>query len=326
MKLNKKLTEIPANNQFSRNFDPTCEFHMNPGSYQSNVNLMNSNLSDSVGKSISNPICSDSYLCDTTMNQLLTLKSDTAKKAVTNTSDCPMTPFISKTSDLFNTIGYPTGQMHTDHEFQHEIINTESKTLPSCKLSSKIVPYIQTVPHFIYINNPSNNNNNNTNNNDNNQLTELKTFTSTKHNPSSVQSVKHEQAIVKNCEHILENNRYVCPNYSINSLSTSLCECKRGESDFDFSNILFNNPSDYYYPIHEIHNHQKLTQIQLEQQEQPQQHCRSKTMMTQENSIDKSNSITSCMMMNYEPGENLIRSRMNLSTYFKWCHRKCLFD
>ncbi|CAH8515087.1 unnamed protein product [Schistosoma mattheei] len=319
MKFNKKSTEIAANNQCPQNFDLTCEFHLNPSNHQSNVNLMNSSLSNSVDKSVSNPICNDSYLYDTTINQLLTLKSATIKKQHTNTSICSKTPFISKTQDPFNTIGYETGQVNTNHEFYPEIIKCDSKTLPLCKLQSKTIPSMQTVPHFIYISNPSNDNNNNNNNNNtdgNNQMTELNTFTSTKNIPSA-QPVNYEQVINRTCEHILENNQYICPNICINSSSTSLCECKRGDSDFDFSNILFNNPPDYY-PIHKIHGHQQSIHVQTEQQQQQQYGFRK--FITHENRDEKCNSMASCMI-NYEAGENVTRSRINLSKYFKCCHR-----
>ncbi|VDP25966.1 unnamed protein product [Schistosoma margrebowiei] len=148
-------------------------------------------------------------------------------------------------------------------------------------------------------------------------MTELKTFTSTKNIPS-VQPVNCEQVMSRNCEHILENNQYICPNICINSSSTSLCECKRGDSDFDFSNILFNNPPDYY-PIHKIHNHQQSIHVQTEQQQQQQQYGLRK-FIPHENRNEKCNSLASCMI-NYESGEKLTRSRINLSKYFKCCHR-----
>uniref|UniRef100_A0A5K4EVP9 Acid sensing ion channel 4, pituitary, putative n=1 Tax=Schistosoma mansoni TaxID=6183 RepID=A0A5K4EVP9_SCHMA len=315
MKLNKKTTEITTNNHCSQNYDLTCEFHLNPGNHQSHLNLMNSSMSDSVDKSVFNPICSDSYLYDTTMNQLLTLKSATNKKPHTNTSNCSKTSFISKNHNPFNTIGYETGQVNTNHGYHPEIIKSNSKTLPLCKLQNETIPYMRTVPHFIYISNPSNNNN--TNMDSNNQMTELKTFSSTKNIPS-IQPVNYEQVINRNCERIIENNKYNCPNICIHSSSTSLCECKRGDSDFDFSNILFNNPTDYY-PIHKIHNHQQSTHVQTEQHQQHQQYELGK-FITHENRDEKCNSMASCMI-NYESGENLPRSKINLSKYFKCCHR-----
>ncbi|VDP71906.1 unnamed protein product [Schistosoma curassoni] len=146
-------------------------------------------------------------------------------------------------------------------------------------------------------------------------MTELNTFTSTKNIPSA-QPVNSEQVINRNCEHLLENNQYICPNICINSSSTSLCECKRGDSDFDFSNILFNNPPDYY-PIHKIHGHQQSIHVQTEQQQQQQYGFRK--FITHENRDEKCNSVASCMI-NYEAGENVTRSRINLSKYFKCCH------
>ncbi|XP_018645985.1 hypothetical protein Smp_167440 [Schistosoma mansoni] len=148
-------------------------------------------------------------------------------------------------------------------------------------------------------------------------MTELKTFSSTKNIPS-IQPVNYEQVINRNCERIIENNKYNCPNICIHSSSTSLCECKRGDSDFDFSNILFNNPTDYY-PIHKIHNHQQSTHVQTEQHQQHQQYELGK-FITHENRDEKCNSMASCMI-NYESGENLPRSKINLSKYFKCCHR-----
>ncbi|KAK4472049.1 hypothetical protein MN116_005423 [Schistosoma mekongi] len=290
MKAGKRLFDLPVSKNPSQNFNLTCEFHKNPVNHQSHVNLTSSNTSDSINKSISNPICNDSYLYDTTKNSLLTMKSDQIMNQYPSITNYSENSFISESNNLFNTIGYSTSQISTNHGLLSSRI-TDNEIISSCKLQNKTLPYLETVPHFIYINNPNNN-----------QITEMKTFSSTKNMPTN-QSINDNKVLNRNCEDILENHHYICSPL-INSPS-SLCECKH-ENDFHISNILMNNPQNHYYPIPEIHNHSNIQTMN--------------DMLLHENRMKKCNSITPCIM-NYESGENLTKSRINISKYFKWCHR-----
>ncbi|KAH8877690.1 Acid sensing ion channel 4 pituitary [Schistosoma japonicum] len=289
MKPGKKLFDLPVSKDSSQNFNLTCEFHINPANHQSHVNLISSNTLDSINKSISNPICNDSYLYDSTKSQILTMKSDQIMNQYPSTTNYTETSFISESNNLFNTIGYSTSPMSTNHELLSSRI-TDNDIVSSCKLQNQALPYLQTVPHFIYINNP------------NNQITEMKTFSSTKNIPP-IQSINDNKVLNRNSENILENHHHICSPL-INSPS-SLCECKH-ENDFHISNILMNSPQNHYHPIHEIHNHSHMQTM--------------KDMYIHENRMKKCNSITPCIM-NYDSGENLTKSRINISRYFKWCHR-----
>ncbi|CAH8846813.1 unnamed protein product [Trichobilharzia szidati] len=314
MKTFRKYTEMPANNQCAQNFDLGCELHMNPTNQQSHVNIMNLNLSNSEVKSSSHAICSVSPLFDTSVNQILTLDADCYKNtaAYPGIPSCPETPLVSEAQGLFNTlhrVGYTHPRIRTNCHSQAGTnrSHTSDKLLTSSsttgRLQNKSLPFLQTVPHFIYISNP------------NNQLTNHSKDTCLPKNLSTDEPIEHVKVINQKCEHILENSHIVCQNLCAHSPSSPMCECnKRRQEDCDISDILFNGRhSTTYYPNSQY-------QCPAHSQLHTAQEYSLKEYLPEQGVKLKCDSLASSSA-NYESGERLASGFSNSVKYMKCCHR-----